>query len=81
MQKEIAQKVFRFFLNEMMVGRGSVDLSNLSVAEFENDKKLLLMGLEVCDSDIIDITLSENMSGQLILQSFIGKIPNCHLIL
>ena len=75
MQKEIAQKVFRFFLNEMMVGRGSVVVSNLSVAEFENDKNFLLMGIEVCDSDIIDITLSENMSGQLILQSFHRENP------
>lgn len=75
MNREIARTVYRYFLNQMVFGLDSVDLNNLSVADFDRHKKLLLKGLEVSDSDIVDIQLIEKNPGAYQLQSFHRENP------
>ncbi|MDO4334758.1 MAG: ATP-binding protein [Bacteroidales bacterium] len=75
MGREIAQIVYRFFLNQMVIGLDSVDLSKLSAADFDTHKSILLKGLEVSDIDIVDIRLVEVQPGQYSLQSFHRENP------
>lgn len=75
MNREIAQTVYRFFLNEMVIGLGSVDLFNMTVADFDKNKAVLLKGLEVGDSDIVDIQLATNGNGQNKLLSYHRENP------
>lgn len=75
MNREIARIVYRFFLNEMVIGLDSIDLSKLPVVDFEKDKHILLKGLEVSDSDIVDIRIIERTPGQNQLQSFHRENP------
>lgn len=70
MNRTIAQTVYRFFLQEMIIGVGNFNISELSVGNFNSNKKILLKALEVSDSDIVDIRLIENGPGQLQLRSF-----------
>lgn len=76
MNRQIAQAVYRFFLNEIVIGLGSFDLSKISVNEFECNKKILLKGLEISDSDIVDVKIIETVPGQYLLQSFHRENPN-----
>lgn len=54
MNREIAQKLYRYFLNTFLLGL--VDLNSLSVEEnFNAYKKIILKALAICDTDICDI--------------------------
>lgn len=76
MNREIAQIVYRFFLNEIVIGIESIDFSKISVLEFDKNKKVLLKGLEVSDSDIVDVRMIEPKPGQYQLQSFHRENPS-----
>lgn len=76
MNKEIARTVYRFFLNQMVVGLDMIDLTKLESADFEKNKRTLLKGLEVGDSDIIDIQLQEIQPGQYRLISYHRENPS-----
>lgn len=75
MNRPIAQKVYRFFLNEIIIGTGYYNLSDITRQEFEANKDLLLKALEVSDSDIIDIRMVESAPGKTALQSFHRENP------
>lgn len=54
MDREICKRVFRFFMNEVVLGLVP-DSSEASLALFEKNKELVAYALKICDSDIIDI--------------------------
>ena len=54
MNREIAQKIYRYFLNQFLLGLVSVnDLMILD--SFNTYKRVILKALEICDIDITDI--------------------------
>ena len=54
MNRELAQELYRFFLNTFLLGL--VDLNSVSVEEnFNAYKKIILKALAICDTDICDI--------------------------
>ena len=54
MNREIAQKLYRYFLNQFLLGL--VNVNELMVLDsFNTYKKVILKALEICDSDITDI--------------------------
>lgn len=75
MNRPLAQTVYRFFLNEMVVGTGGFDLSRLSREDFEMNKNLLLKAFEVSDSDIVDISMTTDIMGRIRLQTFHRENP------
>lgn len=75
MNRPLAQTVYRFFLNEMVVGIGGFDLSKLSREDFARNKDLLLKAFEISDSDIVDIDMMDDASGRIRLQTFHRENP------
>lgn len=75
MNRSIAQAVYRFFRNEIVVGVESFDFSKLDRQEFDQNKEILLKALEVSDSDIVDIRLSEFNPGKMQMLSFHREDP------
>lgn len=54
MNREIAQKLYRYFLNQFLLGL--VNVNEMMVLEsFNAYKKVILKALEICDTDITDI--------------------------
>ncbi len=76
MNRPLARTVYRFFLNEMVVGIGGFDLSKLSREDFTANKDVLLKAFEVSDSDISDICLSEDATGRPRLLTFHRENPS-----
>ena len=54
MDRKVCKTVFRFFMNQFVLGLVS-NSSEASLKLFENNKELLKHALRICDSDIIDI--------------------------
>ncbi|MDE6461135.1 MAG: ATP-binding protein, partial [Paramuribaculum sp.] len=75
MNRPIAQSVYRFFRNEILIGTGNFDMSKVTREEFEANKDIILKAFEVSDSDIVDIRMTEAIPGQLRLQSFHKENP------
>lgn len=76
MNRPIAQAVYRFFKNEILIGTGDFDITSIDRKEFEQSKPFLLKALEVSDSDIIDIRLEEFRPGVPRLLSFHRENPD-----
>lgn len=76
MNRPLAQIVYRFFLNEMVVGIGGFDISKLSRKDFVINKDRLLKAFEVSDSDIIDISMADDPMGRVRLQTFHRENPS-----
>ena len=54
MNREIAQKLYRYFLNQFLLGL--VNVNEMMVLDsFNTYKKVILQALEICDTDITDI--------------------------
>ena len=54
MNREIAQKLYRYFMNQLLPGL--VGINDMMVLDsFNTYKKVILKALEICDSDITDI--------------------------
>ena len=54
MNREIAQKLYRFFMNQFLLGL--VNVNDLLVLDsFNTYKRVILKALEICDTDITDI--------------------------
>lgn len=54
MNRDIAQKIYRFFLNQFLLGL--VNVNDIMVLDsFNTYKKVILKALEICDTDITDI--------------------------
>lgn len=54
MNREIAQKLYRYFLNQFLLGLVNVN-DMLVLDNFNTYKKVILKALEICDTDITDI--------------------------
>lgn len=76
MNRPSAQSVYRFFLNNIVVGNPLLDFGALRPDEFEINKELLLKAFEVSDSDIVDIRLVQVHTGQYRLQSYHRENPS-----
>ena len=76
MNRQIAQAVYRFFRNEIVIGSDIFNLSKLDREEFENNKEIILKAFEVSDSDIVDILLMELKPGVPQLLSFHKENPD-----
>lgn len=75
MNRQIAQAVYRFFRNEIVVGTDTTTFTHIGKIEFEENKDVLLKALEVSDSDIVDICLTELKPGVPTLLSFHKENP------
>ena len=54
MNREIAQKLYRYFMNQFLLGL--VNVNDMMVLDsFNTYKKVILKALEICDTDITDI--------------------------
>ena len=54
MNREIAQKLYRYFMNQFLLGL--VNVNEMMVLDsFNTYKKIILKALEICDTDITDI--------------------------
>lgn len=54
MNREIAQKLYRYFMNQFLLGLGNVN-DMMVLDSFNAYKKVILKALEICDIDITDI--------------------------
>lgn len=76
MNRPIARTVYRFFLNEIVIGLNHNGISDLTFEEFDLYKDVLLKAFEVSDSDIVDIMLREQSPGVRQLLSFHRENPS-----
>lgn len=76
MNRPIAQIVYRFFLNEIVIGLPHKVADDISVEELYTHKEVLLKAFEVSDSDIVDINLKEDTSGRKRLISYHREDPS-----
>lgn len=75
MNRPLAQLVYRFFLQKMVIGLGDRNVFSLTPKKFDSVKQVLLKAFEVSDSDIVDIRLKEAVPGQFKLESFHRENP------
>lgn len=75
MNRPIAQTVYRFFMNDIVIGLKYKRIAEITLAEFDSCKNVLLKALEVSDSDIIDIRMAELPSGMIQLTSYHRENP------
>lgn len=54
MNREIAQKLYRYFMNQFLLGLVNVN-DIMALDSFNTYKKVILKALEICDTDITDI--------------------------
>lgn len=54
MNRELAQRLYRYFMNQFLLGLVSVN-EMMALESFNNYKKVILKALEICDTDITDI--------------------------
>ena len=54
MNRELAQRLYRYFMNQFLLGLVSVN-EMMVLESFNNYKKVILKALEICDTDITDI--------------------------
>ncbi len=71
MNRELAQKLFMYFLNTFMLDLVQLNDSNIEEL-FVKNKKVVLEALNVCDSDICDIEIRKEKVQQLSLNIAIG---------
>jgi len=56
MNRELAQKLYRYFLNQFLLGLVNVN-EVMILDSFNTYKKIILKALEICDTDICDINV------------------------
>lgn len=76
MNRPIARAIYRFFLEEIIVGLQLIDFEKINIADFEEFKPILLKALEVSDSDIVNIEWEEKSNGQIRLLSYHRENPD-----
>lgn len=76
MNRPLAQTVYRFFLNEMLISTGEMKTTGISYEELERNRRLILKAFEVSDSDITDVRVVEDVPGQRRLESFHREDPH-----
>ena len=76
MNRPVLQKVYRFFLDNILIGNYDVSFNGAAKEDIEKYKPLLLTALEVSDSDIVDMSMSEVSPGRFSLQTFHKENPS-----
>lgn len=76
MNREIPRTVYRYFLTKFLVGIGDFNFSNFDPTFFNKHKELVLKALEISDSDIIDLQVSQPGSGRPMIMSFHKENPD-----
>lgn len=61
MNREIAQKVYRYFRNQFLLGLVSVN-DVMVLDSFNSYKRVILRALEICDTDITDIQVRKEQT-------------------
>lgn len=74
--RPVAQKIYQYFSEKILIGLGEIDLSTIDVDFFEKYKKILLAAFEVSDSDIVDLTVEKDEQGRNVLKSFHKENPS-----
>lgn len=75
MNRPIPQTVYRFFRHNMSMGLDAYGMETITREEFDRCLPILLKAFEVSDSDIIDIRLVDNGSGQRRLLTYHKEDP------
>lgn len=75
MNREIPRAVYKYFLNKFLVGIGDFNFSDFDPKFFNEHKELVLKALEISDSDIIDLQVSQPGSGRPMIISFHKENP------
>lgn len=76
MNRPLAQTIYSFFRDSVLVGLPVSEISQLDPIVFEVNKPMLLKGFEVSDSDIIDIRLVRDEGGRSRLTSYHREDPS-----
>ena len=75
MNRQLAQTVYRFFLDGIKIGMPFLDLSKATRKDIELNKSILLEALQVADSDIVDFKIVETVPGELKLFTYHKEMP------
>lgn len=75
MNRPIAQAIYSFFRESILVELPVNDISKFDPVLFEANKAMLLKGLEVSDSDIVDVSLVKGEDGRVRLTSYHREDP------
>lgn len=75
LNRPVAQKIYQFFYEKVLIGLGDADFSKIDPVQFEKCKDLLLTAFEVSDSDIVDIRIETDGQGRRFLTSFHKENP------
>lgn len=74
MNREIAQKLYRYFLNQFLLGL--VNVNEMMVLDsFNTYKKVILKALEICDTDITDIEARKERTPAPVAIPGQGELP------
>ena len=76
MNRPVLQKVYRFFLDNILIGNYDVSFNGAAREDIEKYKPLLLTALEVSDSDIVDMSMAEQTPGRYSLYTFHRENPS-----
>lgn len=76
MNRPIAQKVYKFFLEGITIGDVNYGFSKSMINDLYQNKPLLLKAFEVSDSDIVDYKLEELKPGQYELFTYHKENPS-----
>ena len=75
MNRPIMKDVYRFFAENIWVGFGNSDFSDIAPDEIERNKDILLKALEAADSDIMDITVVREPNNKFHLITYHKENP------
>lgn len=76
MNRPLAQLIYSFFRDMMLVELPVKDINKFDPILFESNKAMLLRGLEVSDSDIVDIRLIKGDDDHIRLASYHREDPS-----
>lgn len=74
MNRDFAQKLYRYFLNQFMLGLANVNDIDI-LGSFNKYKKVILKALEICDTDIVGIEVRKEQIPIPLTLSRIGDTP------
>ena len=75
MNRPVINSAYRFFAENIWIGFGHLDLTDLNKGDIEDNRELLLRALEISDSDIIDIRVSETEGNKFELLTYHYENP------
>lgn len=75
MNRPIMRTVYRFFAENIWIGFGNLNLSQIKKEDIESNKEILLKALEISDSDIVDIKVQDSNTNQFQLYTFHKENP------